>query len=104
MEQQIRDIISNLEGFELADFINEKEERPDSDAYFVQIRVQESNIWTSENNFDIRADIFLTYDDKNIDVYSRKTDNIPENDIMRLINALRDNLSGVGVTKTLLRK
>ena len=100
MEERIKEIINSLDKFEIVDFSQEDVNLPTADVYYVQLREQESNLQISENNFHKRADFLITYNYNQIDIYTRITNNIPEDDTNELRKILNKNLPGICITHT----
>lgn len=90
MEQKLVNIINSLEKFILVDFNKDVNinDSMSSNSYIVQLQNNNHNIENDLRNFDIRADILITYDNEQINIYTKISEKYVDIDIQNLINIL----------------
>jgi len=91
MEKTILNIINNLEKFTFVDFDNDSIDNINSlseNHYIVQLRNNRHNIENDTKNFNSKADILISYDDVQINIYTKISEKYVESEIQNLINSL----------------
>lgn len=88
MEEKIKNIINSLDNFVIVDIVNQDIDDLEPKDNFVQLKINKNSMEDDLRNFDNRINVLVSYDDKQINIYARITDNYKETDMQNLINVI----------------
>ena len=94
MEELILDIISNFNNFSVINFNDETEiENINSENINIQLQHGNININRVVLNFNPLADMFITFDNTKINIYSRTSQKLPDNIVQGFINEIFNHIN-----------